>query len=102
MGHKHAPAAVSYQCQSIKCIPFCVVGLQKIQISIPFVSDHLAAGEASHRDYHLLELPNLFLKAPQHKAKDWFTKSLARARDAERGANQESQGEFGKKRRKKN
>jgi hypothetical protein len=83
MGHKLAPAAVSYQCQSIKCIPFCVVGLQKIQISIPFVSDHLAAGEASHRDYHLLDIPNLFLKAPLTQSERLVHK-ITRAREGEK------------------
>ncbi len=53
-------------------LPFCVVGLQKIQISIPFVSDHLPQKTKSHRHDPILinlvqsTIPHIPLCAPFH------------------------------------
>ncbi len=35
------------------CSPFCVLGLQQIQVGVPLVPDDLAAREAAHRDDHV-------------------------------------------------
>jgi hypothetical protein len=54
-------------------LPFCVVGLQKIKISIPFVSDHLPQKTKSHRHDPILinlvqsTIPHIPLCAPFHE-----------------------------------
>jgi hypothetical protein len=54
-------------------LPFCVVGLQKIQISIPFVSDHLPQKTKSHRHDPILinlvqsTIPHIPLCTPFHE-----------------------------------
>ncbi len=53
MGKKHPPATVSFQTKSIKSIPFSIIGLEKVKVSLPFISNYFAASEAPDRDNHV-------------------------------------------------
>lgn len=60
MSQEHSPAAVPFQSESIQRIAFRVLGLQKSQIRLPFIADHLAARETPYGDDHP-EAPANFL-----------------------------------------
>lgn len=50
---EHPPAAVPPQVQAVQRVSFGIVSLQDAQVSVPFVADHFAAGEAAHGDDHV-------------------------------------------------
>lgn len=52
MGKKHPSAAVSLQAQGIEGITLGVLGLEKPEVSLPFVTNNLPTCEAADWDNH--------------------------------------------------
>lgn len=66
MSHEHSPTAIADQPQGIKCISFRIVSLEKVKVGVPFVSNDLAASEATDGYNHLprvLPSTRLFLSS---------------------------------------
>eukprot|EP00117_Sycon_ciliatum_P020953 scpid103926/ scgid18524/ len=50
---QHSSAAVALEAECIQCISFSVFSLKQTQVGLPFVTNHLPAGEAANWNNHI-------------------------------------------------